>query len=207
MKIPFYIIFFFITFSVSSQTNWTELENDLWKQKEKGEISTEDWYFKLKKEAGSITPNITAWFQSKEKIEKNDSEKTTKLFFPENYQFEKENGNTYAKLYLNNHSNDTIQIQKMSAIINKITEYFMIDNKWIKGRISDAEFYTCGFQYDIKIEPNERVYILIDNEPITNGTNKLKYKLVIDIYGQIVESNIIEVKLFENQIKRLKETQ
>ena len=117
------------------------------------------------------------------------------------------NGNTYAKLYLNNHSNDTIQIQKMSAIINKITEYFMIDNKWIKGRISDAEFYTCGFQYDIKIEPNERVYILIDNEPITNGTNKLKYKLVIDIYGQIVESNIIEVKLFENQIKRLKETQ
>jgi hypothetical protein len=207
MKTPIYILFFLFSISVSSQTNWNELESDLWKQKDIGEITTSEWYLNLKKEAGSLTKNIKAWFQEKKPIEKTDSEKTTKLYFPENYQIEKENGDKYAKLYLENHSKDTIQVQKMSAMIKKVTEYFLIDNEWVKGRDSDAEFYTCGFQYDMKIEPGNRVYILIGNDPIINGTNKLKYKLSIDLNGQTIESNIIEVSLYDNQVKRLKETE
>tara|TARA_R110002111_G_scaffold258820_1_gene328206 strand:+ start:435 stop:1058 length:624 start_codon:yes stop_codon:yes gene_type:complete len=207
MKTSIYIIFLFFTITISSQTNWTEIESQLWKQKENGDISLSEWYLNLKMEAGSITRDLSPWYKKNELIEPNDSDNEIKLFFPKDYQIEKENGNKYAKLYIDNNSKDTINVKTTSSLIRGITEYYMIDNSWIKGRNSNNVFLICGNGYDLKIAPENRAYILIGNEPLTSGDNKIKYKLILEIDDKEIESNTIEVSLFENQIKRLKETE
>ena len=207
MKTSIYIIFLFFTITISSQTNWTEIESQLWKQKENGDISLSEWYLNLKMEAGSITRDLSPWYKKEELIEPNDSDNEIKLFFPKDYKIEKENGNKYAKLYIDNNSKDTINVKTTASLVRGITEYYMIDNSWIKGRNSNDVLVICGSGYDLKIPPENRAYILIGNEPLTSGDNKIKYKLILEIDDKEIESNTIEVSLFDNQIKRLKETE
>ena len=88
MKTSIYIIFLFFTITISSQTNWTEIESQLWKQKENGDISLSEWYLNLKMEAGSITRDLSPWYKKNELIEPNDSDNEIKLFFPKDYQIE-----------------------------------------------------------------------------------------------------------------------
>ena len=202
MKIIFKYILFLISISSFSQNKWEEIDRELWDKLDKNEISTEQWYMRTLKEAGSIGGTFSAWFEKIESID-NIDDKKIRLCFAKNFQIEKKNGNRYALMYLENYSNDTILIPRSDSTIDNFQEFFLIDNKWVPGRKRGQSMCGNG-SFKQKIEPKNRVIIEVENHSLTFGQNKVKYKVTFNLDGQIIESNIIEVKLFDSQLERLK---
>ena len=56
------IISLFTTFSFS-QNKWELMEKKLYNQHDKGELSSDEWFFKKQKEAGSIPNRLSALAQ------------------------------------------------------------------------------------------------------------------------------------------------
>lgn len=115
-------------------------------------------------------------------------------------------------MYLENHSDSEFIIQRIDATIGHISEYFLIDNKWIEGR-SNYKAMCGNSYYSVKFKAKQRVYFQLGNRLFKKDKNNTKYKVAIQLKGSygnpdvIVESNVIEVSLLENQRNRLAESQ
>ncbi len=116
------------------------------------------------------------------------------------------------QMYLENHSDEEFIMQRIDATIGKMTEYFLIDNKWIKGRSNSMS--SCGNSYfDVKLGSKQRIYFHLGNALMKKENNNVEYKLAIELKGtngnpsSVIESNVIEVSLLDNQKKRLAESQ
>lgn len=200
------ITLFLLTSSVPlmAQTNWKAIEVSLYKQVEERKISSGEWYSKLKSEAGYLD-DLKLWVKSEEAItDKKEPEKLS-LRFPERFQTTTENGNKFAIIYLKNNTVDSVEIARIDATIDNVREYFFIDNKWVAFRTNGKS--TCGNSYfNNKLAPKHQLSLELENGSLIEGKNKIKYKVQIKLGNQFVESNVINVYLHDNQLKRIKET-
>jgi hypothetical protein len=198
------IIFSFISLPLFCQTNFEKIESDLWEKLDKKEITTAEWYDSKMKEAGSLNGQFSAWYKDIKPIK--DYLKSQILFyFIDNFQIEEKNGNQYARMFLENRTNESIEIDRIDSTIDNLQEYFYINDKWIPGRKNGKS--SCGNSYYTQIvKPNTRLIFDIENAPLTKGEIEVPYKVEININGQTVETNIIKVKLYDSQLKRLIQT-
>ena len=196
------------TSTVLSQNKWERIEIDLIKQYRNKEITLQEYKARIRKEAGSIGGLLQAWHETTDTLETASENQEIKLYFAEDLIIKKGKTSVYMQMYLENHSNEEFIMQRIDATIGKIIEYFLIDNKWIKGRSNHMSM--CGNSYfDVKFESKQRVYFQLGNRLFKKGENNTKYKVVIELKGTnenrrvFIESNVIEVALLSNQRKRL----
>jgi hypothetical protein len=112
------------------------------------------------------------------------------------------NGNKFAKVYLLNNTTDSVEIARIDATLANVQEYFFVNNKWITFRKNGTS--TCGNSYfKSKLAPNRQLALELNNEVLTDGKNKIPYKISILIGAQLIESNVIQVYLHNNQLRRM----
>lgn len=200
------------TSTVFSQNKWEKIESTVYKQFLNKEITGEEWMKKRREDAGSIGRSFSAWYKTTDTLKTKSENNAIKLYFPEDLMITRSNGGIYMQMYLENHSEKEFIIQRIDATIGKMTEYFFIDNKWIKGRSNSMS--SCGNSYfDVKLGAKQRIYFHLGNALMKKENNNVKYKVAIELKatngnpGAFIESNVIEVSLLDNQRKRLVESQ
>lgn len=201
------IFFFFTLLTISTnlfaQTNWSAIENKLNTQREQKRISSNGWHSKLKKDAGHFD-RLSLWVKNEDEIANKSGEKI-QLYFPTNFQIVMPNGNKYAKAYLINNTTDSIEIARIDATLANVQEYFLIKNKWIAFRKNGTS--TCGNSYfSNKLAPNHQLSLELSNDVLTDGNNKIPYKISILLGTRLIECNVIQVKLHDSQLKRMMES-
>lgn len=201
-----FIIFIITLTYISSfaQTNWSAIEDVLNFQRETHKISDNEWYAKLKKDAGHFD-RLSLWVKSEETLSKKKSNNKIQIYFPEKFQIVIPNGNKYAKVYLENNTADSIDISRIDATLANVQEYFLINNKWIAFRKNGTSI--CGNSYFTnKLAPNKQLNLELSNDCLTEGKNKVAYKITILLENQLLESNVIQVYLYDSQLKRMSES-
>jgi len=130
------------------------------------------------------------------------NESTIRISFPEGFYVEGVNGNKYAKGYLENNTSENIEIDRIDSTIDFVQEFFLIDGKWISGQKNGKS--TCGNSYFKKtLKAKSQIEFQLTINDLVYGNIKVPFKIVMMINGQTIESNVIEVNLFDSQIKKL----
>ncbi|MEE1944270.1 hypothetical protein VRU48_04075 [Pedobacter sp. KR3-3] len=192
------------SYGLQAQTNFRQIEIALGKQRNEQKISDNEYYSRLKSEAGVLS-ELNLWIESEDTIVVKSGTKKLSLRFPEKFQIVMPNGNKYAQAYLQNNTSDSLHIARIDATINKVKEYFFINKKWVAYRTNGTS--TCGNSYfDSKLAPHRQLTLHLDNEDLTKGKNKIKYKIQINLGNQVIESNVITVRLYDSQLKRITES-
>ncbi|TKB98443.1 hypothetical protein [Pedobacter cryotolerans] len=185
-----------------AQKDWSAIESDLYRQMTDKKITTEEWSFRLRKDAGYFD-RLSLWVEDESEISDKSTEKI-KLYFPADFKVVMPNGNTFAKAYLLNNTADSIEIARIDATLANVQEYYFIKNKWVAFRTNGTS--TCGNSYfSNKLPPNRQLTLELTNDILTDGTKKIPYKISIVIGSQQIESNVITVKLHDTQLKRMME--
>ncbi|PTX44657.1 hypothetical protein C8P64_0639 [Christiangramia gaetbulicola] len=194
----------FISIYSYGQVDYEEIESELWTKLNNKEITTKEWYIAKMKDAGSLNNNFSAWFRNIDSLTKNSNHQI-KLYFENDYQIEKKNGNRYARMILENNRNKEIPIDRIDSTIDNLQEYFFITGNWIPGRKNSKS--SCGNSYYTQpLAPHNKLIFDLENSELNLGENKIPYKVTIEINGEIVESNIINVNLYDSQLQRLIQT-
>ncbi len=190
--------------SLLGQTNWHQIEIALSKQRDEQQISSDEYYARLKSEAG-ILNELNLWIKSEDTVAAKSDRRKLILYFPKKFQIVMPNGNKYAQAYLQNNTSDPLNIARIDATMDKVREYFFINKKWVPFRKNGTS--TCGNSYfERKLAPNKQLTLYLDNEALTKGKNKIKYKIQINLGDQVIESNVITVHLYDSQLKRITES-
>ncbi|WP_396193225.1 hypothetical protein [Flavobacterium sp.] len=130
------------------------------------------------------------------------NESTIRIHFPEDFYVEGVNGNKYAKGYLENNTSENIEIDRIDSTIDFVQEFFLINGKWISGQKNGKS--SCGNSYfKNKLKAESQIEFQLTISDLVYGNVKVPFKIVMTINGKKIESNVIEVNLFESQIKNL----
>lgn len=110
--------------------------------------------------------------------------------------------NTSKSIFLNN---DYIYKETNETIYNEIRdikEYIGFDNKWyeLNRVIGDCGSGIFKGRY---LNSGEQAKIYVSMNSLNLGNKKALFKVSIKIDDKWIDSDIMEIKLFENQIKRL----
>jgi hypothetical protein len=205
MKLTLTIILSLLISSSFAQTNWASIEREIALKRDEGRITSGEWYQLLKKDAGSLTSQFSLWVEDDEKIPVPTKEKKLKLYFAKDFQISMPNGNKFAQLFLENHTENAIEIPRIDATIANVQEYFFIGGNWIKGRTNHTS--TCGNSYFNKaLGAGDRLNLHLNNDSLVEGDKKVSYKITVTIGNKVIESNVIKIRLYKNQLTRLAET-
>ncbi len=204
MKFVFFILLFTLPIASFAQTNWDKIENDLSKKLEQKEININEWYAKRKSKAGHFGP-FSLWVEEENSSKREKSLENVNLYFPKDFQIVAENGSKFARIYLENNTSDSLEIQRIDATLANVQEFFLVKGKWLAFRKNHTS--TCGNSYfDSKLAPNHQLILSLDNDVLVEGRNAIKYKIGIMLGKRWVESNIITVHLHNSQLKRMLES-
>ncbi len=179
------------------------MEKDLWNQKRENQITSKEWFKKLQVEAGNIPNRLSAWHKKTDDIV-DPEDKGISIAFTNDFLRVADNGNVYRKMVLRNDTDEKLTIHRIDATIAGIKEFFFIDDKWISNRTNGQSY--CGNSYFKQtLNPYSKIELELSNGGLLNGEIEVGYKIVFVYQNTIYESNVIKVKLFKNQVKRLKE--
>ncbi len=196
------LLVFMVSLSSFGQQRWAAITANLNQKFETNEISGEEWVSGLRKQAGYLGP-LKLWFKSEVAIVKTTNP-SLKLLFNTEFQEVMPNGNKYAKVELINNTSDSVTIERIDATVANVQEYFFINRKWVSFRQNHTS--TCGNSYYRNtLAPYHKINLQLENNDLTDGENKVKYKISITLGGQLVISNVIVVKMHDNQIARVLE--
>ena len=154
---------------------------------------------------GHISSYVMAVYKEDLNIEDTDStnKNQVSLVFPKDFQVMDTNGGFYNKIYIENNTKDTIFIKRQDATVDGLKDYFYLKGNWYQIRSNG--FSECGNSYfKSKLLPYKKAYLELVNYSLTNGTEKVKYKISIDLNDKEYFSNEIEIHLYKKQLKRLK---
>lgn len=197
------LIFVSSCFSVFAQDKWDLALEELDRQNGEMLITDEEWYDLIQKKAGIIPLDLKAWHERTSKMTSSENRGIT-LRFEKDFLRVAENGNVYRKMVLENDSDQPLTINRIDATIGGITEYFFLEGEWIKYRSNGSS--SCGNSYFTQIlDPHSQIEFELDNGGLINGSKKVPYKIVYINGTNAYESNVIKVRLYKNQITRLKE--
>ena len=125
-----------------------------------------------------------------------------RIYFPENFYIEGVNGNKYAKGYLENNTLENIEISRIDSTIDYVQEYFFINGKWIVAQENGKS--ECGNSYfKENLKSKNKIEFQLSISDLVYGDIKVPFKISVIVNGKIIESNVIEVNLYEAQIKNL----
>ncbi|WP_026708542.1 hypothetical protein [Flavobacterium frigidarium] len=145
---------------------------------------------------------VAAVVFNEEQTQTTGEETNIRIYFPENFYVEGVNGNKYAKGYLENNTLNNIEVNRIDSTIDFVQEYFLINDKWISGQENGKS--DCGNSYFKKeLKAKRKIEFQLSISDLVYGNIKVPFKIVMTINGKKVESNVIEVNLFESQIKNL----
>lgn len=122
---------------------------------------------------------------------------------PDNFQFMELNGNQSIQAYLYNFTDSAVTLQRFDDALGFLAHHFMPDKEWVKA--NPLVMGLCGNGiWTQQLPPNHYLYLRIDNNHLIKGDKKVAYKMVLHINDQVqLESRSVDVKLFENQIKKI----
>jgi hypothetical protein len=121
-----------------AKTKWALKDRELRAELNSEKIDTEEWYKRIRIEAGSLGSSLQAWFVSKSKIAKaSQTEKRLDIiqgfsaFIPNEFQIIKENGNRFIQILLINNSDTSVPILRADATILGLSCFVKAGNEWI----------------------------------------------------------------------------
>ena len=130
------------------------------------------------------------------------NETNIRIYFPDNFYVEGINGNKYAKGYLENNTLSNVEVDRIDSTIDFVQEFFLINGEWISGQENGKS--DCGNSYFKKeLKSKSRIEFQLTISDLVYGNIKVPFKIVMTINGKKIESNVIEVNLFDSQIKNL----
>jgi hypothetical protein len=194
-----------------AKTKWALKDRELRAELNSEKIDTEEWYKRIRIEAGSLGSSLQAWFVSKSKIAKaSQTEKRLDIiqgfsaFIPNEFQIIKENGNRFIQILLINNSDTSVPILRADATILGLSCFVKAGNEWILLR--GGTIVSCGNSFFTDSLPKKSLMtIQLDNVDHGDGNIKIPFKVKFLLDDQVIESNEVTIKLHLNQIKRLKE--
>lgn len=184
---------FLISFSIYSQNR----SDDFFER-----ISEETLWYSENSDKHKCIPNtLKGWHKGQSLIPNKSTENKVKIYFTENFE---DNRGKHIKTYIENNTSEKVLIPSVGSTIGKIKEYFLIDAKWIQGRINSS--YACGMSFGNRpLAPGYKMYFLLNNHVLTIGKIKVKYKISVNINGTETYSNTVEVKIMEDWLECLKQ--
>ena len=160
-----------------------------------------DRYHIAEQEYGTVRSNRLLLLVSNE-IVKTYTGKSVMIVFPDDFYSERLDLK-YAVGYILNNSSEAVEIKMIDAVVDKVKEYYFINDKWIHPN-QELISVDCGNSYySGRIDPGNKLVFQINLANMTYGNIKTKYKIGIEIDGTEIFSNEIVVNLHENQIKNL----
>jgi hypothetical protein len=160
-----------------------------------------DKYNLAEQEYGTVRSNRLLFLLSNEIVETYDG-KSVMIVFPDDLYSERQDLK-YAIGYILNNSSEAVEIKMIDAAVDKVKEYYFINDKWINPN-QEVISVDCGNSYySGRIDPGNKFVFQINIGNMAYGNIKTKYKIGIELDGKEVLSNEIVVNLHENQIKSL----
>jgi|GEM_PF-2741563 len=216
MRIVFVIICSFLLNAVNAQTSlaktkWAAIQRKLWADLDSGKINSEEWYQRIRVEAGSLGMSFQAWFVSKTTIAETSQReneitlhKGVAVLIPNKFQVIKDNGNRYIQLFLVNNSDTTVNISRNDATVLDLSCYVRLSNEWILLR--GTPIVPCGnTAFTETLLKKTLMTIELDNADQGDGDSEVPFKVKFQMNDRLIESNEIQIKLHINQINRLLE--
>ena len=165
------------------------------------ELDKNEKYCAVSQEKGNFF-RVSAVVFNEEQAKIIGNETNIRIYFPDNFYVEGINGNKYAKGYLENNTLNNIEVDRIDSTIDYVQEYFLINGKWISGQENGKS--SCGNSYFKKeLKAKSQIEFQLTISDLVYGNIKVPFKIVMTINGKKIESNVIEVNLFESQIKNL----
>lgn len=165
------------------------------------ELDKNEKYCAVSQQKGNFF-GVAAVVFNEEQTQTTGEETNIRIYFPENFYVEGVNGNKYAKGYLENNTLSNIEVDRIDSTIDFVQEYFLINGKWISGQENGKS--DCGNSYFKKeLKAKRKIEFQLSINDLVYGNIRVPFKIVMTINGKKVESNVIEVNLFESQIKNL----
>jgi hypothetical protein len=165
------------------------------------ELDENEQYCAVSQQKG-IFFRMSAVVFNEEQAQTTGNKKNIRIYFPETFYIDGVNGNKYAKGYLENNTFRNIEVDRIDSTIDFVHEYFLINGKWISGQENGKS--SCGNSYFKKeLKAKSQIEFQLTISDLVYGNIKVPFKIVMAIEGKKIESNVIEVNLFESQIKNL----